>query len=320
MTFARLFRQNYSENTILAYFPHQKQGLLCPLLHTSLIGQAGFDMHATNRNSSKGTCHKIVMPERERYHANTRRSQASKLNEPKSRGRETVKGPVGVYGFVHLTRRRWLKWGHTYQTSFLIPGWSTSVTQINIISKTLFVSSHDFISLGRITKVGSDSMDEVPSPEAGGAKQPKTTHHEPIRFGIDQILGGSDQESGRSNSDRSGSESGVEGYRLSSPIGTCAAPYTALSVSLSGITGPLEDLHVYGMNRTLVPRGVIRVPAHRPLAAAVPPPMTSAVPNIGSLCFPWMENNRRFAKDRLPGSKQMILCVISCRSNGTLDF
>ncbi|XP_031443228.1 T-cell leukemia homeobox protein 3 [Clupea harengus] len=143
-------------------------------------------------------------------------------------------------------------------------------------------------------------MEQVPSPEPSGAKQPKARHHEPIRFGIDQILGGSDPESGRSNSDQSGSESGLDSYRLSSPTGTCTAPYTALSVSLSGFTGPLDDLNIYGMNRTLMPRGVIRVPAHRPLTAAVPPPMTSTVPNIGSLCFPWMENNRRFAKDRLP--------------------
>ncbi|XP_076148825.1 T-cell leukemia homeobox protein 3 [Alosa pseudoharengus] len=143
-------------------------------------------------------------------------------------------------------------------------------------------------------------MEQVPSPEPSSVKQPKAGHHEPIRFGIDQILGGSDPENGRSNSDRSGSESGLDSYRLSSPNGTCTAPYTALSVSFSGITGPLEDFNVYGMNRTLVPRGVIRVPAHRPLAAAVPPPMTSSVANIGSLCFPWMENNRRFAKDRLP--------------------
>ena len=109
----------------------------------------------------------------------------------------------------------------------------------------------------------------MPSPEPSGAKQPKARHHEPIRFGIDQILGGSDPESGRSNSDQSGSESGLDSYRLSSPTGTCTAPYTALSVSLSGFTGPLDDLNIYGMNRTLMPRGVIRVPAHRPLTAAV---------------------------------------------------
>lgn len=170
-----------------------------------------------------------------------------------------------------------------------------------------------FSRSGRTAERSDQRMEQVPSPEPSSAKQPKAGHHEPIRFGIDQILGGSDPESGGSNRERSGSESGLDSLRLiSSPTGTCTAPYTALSVSLSGITGPLEDLNIYGMNRTLVPRGVIRVPAHRPIAAAVPPPMTSTVPNIGSLCFPWMENSRRFAKDRLPGKH--IFMLIKYRS------
>ncbi|KAG9327881.1 hypothetical protein JZ751_018422, partial [Albula glossodonta] len=64
-----------------------------------------------------------------------------------------------------------------------------------------------------------------------------------------------------------------------------------------GITS-FEDSGTYGVNLTLAPGGVIRVPAHRPLAAAVPPAMASAVPGFGSLSFPWMESTHRFAKER----------------------
>ncbi len=67
----------------------------------------------------------------------------------------------------------------------------------------------------------------------------------------------------------------------------------------------MEDSgRVNGVSGTMVPSGVIRVPAHRPLAAAVPPAMVSAAP---ALCFPWMDNNGRFPKDRLPGKRQTSL-------------
>uniref|UniRef100_A0A673KMI0 T cell leukemia homeobox 3b n=1 Tax=Sinocyclocheilus rhinocerous TaxID=307959 RepID=A0A673KMI0_9TELE len=122
------------------------------------------------------------------------------------------------------------------------------------------------------------------------------TQHEPISFGIDQILSGTDQDSG--------SASGGS-YHLGSPTGASATPYT-LTGTFHGIAAPYEESSPYGVNLTLAHGGVIRVPAHRPLAAAVPPPMASAVPGLGSLSFPWMESSQRFAKDRFAG-KQIVL-------------
>ncbi|XP_064209137.1 T-cell leukemia homeobox protein 3b [Anguilla rostrata] len=138
------------------------------------------------------------------------------------------------------------------------------------------------------------------SSPSGPNQPPQPAQHEPISFGIDQILSGSEQDqqnSARGGSDVSGGSSGGS-YHLGSPTGASAAPYTALPGSFHGITASFEDSGSYGVNLTLAPGGVIRVPAHRPLAAAVPPPMASAVPGFGSLSFPWMESSHRFAKER----------------------
>uniref|UniRef100_A0A673KHS2 T cell leukemia homeobox 3b n=1 Tax=Sinocyclocheilus rhinocerous TaxID=307959 RepID=A0A673KHS2_9TELE len=121
------------------------------------------------------------------------------------------------------------------------------------------------------------------------------TQHEPISFGIDQILSGTDQEP------HGGS------YHLGSPTGASATPYT-LTGTFHGIAAPYEESSPYGVNLTLAHGGVIRVPAHRPLAAAVPPPMASAVPGLGSLSFPWMESSQRFAKDRFAADLQRMKC------------
>ncbi|XP_016128889.1 T-cell leukemia homeobox protein 3-like [Sinocyclocheilus grahami] len=147
-------------------------------------------------------------------------------------------------------------------------------------------------------------MDRAPSSSPSGTSQTsQPTQHEPISFGIDQILSGTDQES-QQNSTRNNSESNSSGsasggsYHLGSPTGASATPYTTLTGTFHGIAAPYEESSPYGVNLTLAPGGVIRVPAHRPLAAAVPPPMASAVPGFGSLSFPWMDNSQRFAKDR----------------------
>lgn len=138
------------------------------------------------------------------------------------------------------------------------------------------------------------------TPEASEPKPPSKANQEPIRFGIDRILGSLDSEISRAHCGNI-----VDNSRLGSPNKASAAPHAAMPVSLSGITGLLEDSgRMYGMSGTFLPNGVIRVPAHRPLAAAVPPSMVSAVPTLGSLCFPWMDNNRRFSKERLPGKGQ----------------
>ncbi|XP_051972622.1 T-cell leukemia homeobox protein 3-like isoform X1 [Xyrauchen texanus] len=144
-------------------------------------------------------------------------------------------------------------------------------------------------------------MDRAPSSSPSGTSQTsQPTQHEPISFGIDQILSNTDQESQqnstRNNSETSSSSGGS--YHLGSPTGASATPYTTLTGTFHGIAAPYEESSPYGVNLTLAPGGVIRVPAHRPLAAAVPPPMASAVPGFGSLSFPWMDNSQRFAKDR----------------------
>lgn len=157
-------------------------------------------------------------------------------------------------------------------------------------------------------------MDRAPSSSPSGTSQTsQPAQHEPISFGIDQILSGTDQDSQqnstRNSSDTSSSTSGGS-YHLGSPTGASATPYTTLTGTFHGIATPYEDSSPYGVNLTLAHGGVIRVPAHRPLAAAVPPPMASAVPGLGSLSFPWMESSQRFAKDRFAG-KYKLVCLMS---------
>ncbi|NWT08850.1 TLX3 protein, partial [Vireo altiloquus] len=82
--------------------------------------------------------------------------------------------------------------------------------------------------------------------------------------------------------------------------GRGGAPYPALPAPFPAIAAPFEDSGSYSVNLSLAPAGVIRVPAHRPIPGAVPPPISSAipampaVPSLGSLNFPWMESSRRF--------------------------
>ncbi|KAM6970231.1 T-cell leukemia homeobox protein 3b [Aplochiton taeniatus] len=146
-------------------------------------------------------------------------------------------------------------------------------------------------------------MDRSCSSSPSGTNQsPQAAQHEPsISFGIDQILSGTDQEGSHNNTTRNGSDpvlsSNGGGYHLGSPSGASAAPFTSLSGSFPGIASPYEESSAYGVNLTLTPGGVIRVPAHRPLAAAVPPPIASAMPGFSSINFPWMES-QRFAKER----------------------
>lgn len=127
-------------------------------------------------------------------------------------------------------------------------------------------------------------------PAAAPQSQPP---HEPISFGIDQILNSPEQESAPQPTPR-GPDSYLGGPRAS-------APYHPLSAAFPGLGAAFEDSGSYGVNLSLAPAGVIRVPAHRPLPGAVPPPLASAmpsVPGLGSLNFPWMESSRRFVKER----------------------
>lgn len=142
------------------------------------------------------------------------------------------------------------------------------------------------------------------SPRMDQPANTQTQHqHEPISFGIDQILNSSDQENSSQPAPR-GSDS--TNY-LGSPVSRTSAPYPSLPASFPGIGAPFEDSGSYSVNLSLAPAGVIRVPAHRPIPGAVPPPISSAipampaVPSLGSLNFPWMESSRRFVKDRFTG-------------------
>ncbi|KAH1166857.1 hypothetical protein KIL84_016029 [Mauremys mutica] len=89
--------------------------------------------------------------------------------------------------------------------------------------------------------------------------------------------------------------------------------------SFPGIGAPFEDSGSYSVNLSLAPAGVIRVPAHRPIPGAVPPPISSAipampaVPSLGSLNFPWMESSRRFVKDRFTAAAALTPFTVTRR-------
>ncbi|KAM8931563.1 T-cell leukemia homeobox protein 2 isoform 1-T1 [Lycaon pictus] len=120
-------------------------------------------------------------------------------------------------------------------------------------------------------------------------------HHEPISFGIDQILScpeppGSGLGPGRAGQGHGESAAFSGGFHGTSSYGP------------AGSLAPLPGSSGMG------PGGVIRVPAHRPMP--VPPPAggAPAVPGpsglggaggLAGLTFPWMDSGRRFAKDRL---------------------
>lgn len=137
--------------------------------------------------------------------------------------------------------------------------------------------------------VETGNMESGQSPRPEQSSKPS---HEPIRFGIDRILGSSDRQHG--------SESSTDNQ-----TGTTTT-FTALVAPLSAFPGSLEDPSEFVPNRTLGHRGVIRVPAHRPLGAAIATPVVGTAPGFGPLCFPWVDNHRRFTKDRLPGNVKLV--------------
>lgn len=122
-------------------------------------------------------------------------------------------------------------------------------------------------------------------------------HHEPISFGIDQILSCPEPPG-----------SGLGPGRASQAHGESAAFsggfHGASSYCPAGSLGPLPSSSSVG------PGGVIRVPAHRPLPvsphgggapAVAGPSGLGGAGGLGGLTFPWMDSGRRFAKDRLTG-------------------
>ncbi|KAM9375980.1 T-cell leukemia homeobox protein 2 isoform 3-T3 [Pholidichthys leucotaenia] len=176
--------------------------------------------------------------------------------------------------------------------------------------------------------------------EHTGIEEVNQTHqqqHEPISFGIDQILNSSDQSTGCMLPNRTGDPD----YALTSNVygnGGYGGVYNP-ACSMAALAGSYNvnmNMNVsMNMNMNVNVNsggagGVIRVPAHRPMpppppppsaaaaaaaAAPHPPPPTTAHPagigpgippvpgmgmgNAANFTFPWMESSRRFAKDRL---------------------
>ncbi|CAI9611306.1 unnamed protein product [Staurois parvus] len=124
--------------------------------------------------------------------------------------------------------------------------------------------------------------------------QDTSTHHEPISFGIDQILNSPEQTVGFSYS-----RSGEQEHHGSSAYCTMYSPRSS-SYSLN------MRMDV-SMNVNVRPAGVIRVPAHRPLPQVVPGEGASPLSGIGGMSslpgitFPWMEGSRRMAKNHITG-------------------
>nr|XP_038964262.1 T-cell leukemia homeobox protein 2 isoform X2 [Rattus norvegicus] len=123
-------------------------------------------------------------------------------------------------------------------------------------------------------------------------------HHEPISFGIDQILSGPEPPGGGLGPGQVGQSQGES---------------AAFSSGFHGTSGyaPAGSLASLPRGSGVGPGGVIRVPAHRPVP--VPPPSGAAPAVAGpsglggpgglaGLTFPWMDSGRRFAKDRLTGA------------------
>ncbi|PIO16051.1 hypothetical protein AB205_0017720 [Aquarana catesbeiana] len=122
--------------------------------------------------------------------------------------------------------------------------------------------------------------------------QDTSTHHEPISFGIDQILNSPEQTVGFPYS-----RTGEQEHHGSSAYCTMYNPGNS-SYSLN------MRMDV-SMNVNVRPAGVIRVPAHRPLPQVGPSQGASPLSSIGGmsglpgLTFPWMESSRRMAKNHI---------------------
>ncbi|XP_070612812.1 T-cell leukemia homeobox protein 2 [Erythrolamprus reginae] len=99
---------------------------------------------------------------------------------------------------------------------------------------------------------------------------------EPIRFGIDQILGCPPPQSSHQGPGGAGLAFRSSGYE------TDYDPASSLGPQLLPEASPGSS-------------GVIRVPAHRPLPSVAAHPR----PTGAGLAFSWMEHSRRLAKDRM---------------------
>ncbi|XP_033989719.1 T-cell leukemia homeobox protein 2 isoform X5 [Trematomus bernacchii] len=167
--------------------------------------------------------------------------------------------------------------------------------------------------------------------EHTGIEEVNQTHqqqHEPISFGIDQILNSSDQSSGCMLPNRTGDpDYALAPNVYSNGYNSVYNPACSMAAGLAGSYNVNMNMNVsMNMNMNVNVNsggagGVIRVPAHRPMppppppavAAPHPPPSTQpgcigpgiasmagmGMGNAGNFTFPWMESSRRFAKERL---------------------
>ncbi|XP_054453938.1 T-cell leukemia homeobox protein 2 isoform X6 [Anoplopoma fimbria] len=165
--------------------------------------------------------------------------------------------------------------------------------------------------------------------EHTGIEEVNQTHqqqHEPISFGIDQILNSSDQSSGCMLPNRTGDPDYTLAPNVySNGYNSVYNPACSMAAGLAGSYNVNMNMNVsMNMNMNVNVNsggagGVIRVPAHRPMPPPPPPPAAAAphppssgcigpgiasVPGMGmgssaNFTFPWMESSRRFAKDRL---------------------
>lgn len=166
--------------------------------------------------------------------------------------------------------------------------------------------------------------------EHTGIEEVNQTHqqHEPISFGIDQILNSSDQPSSCMLPNRTSDPD----YQLapnvySNGYNSVYNPACSMAAGLAGSYNVNMNMNV-SMNMNVNVNsgnagGVIRVPAHRPMPPAPHPPPPTHPPGIGAgippvptvanmgnpanFTFPWMESSRRFAKDRLTGKSVLEL-------------
>ncbi|XP_007551041.1 T-cell leukemia homeobox protein 1-like isoform X2 [Poecilia latipinna] len=155
--------------------------------------------------------------------------------------------------------------------------------------------------------------------EHTGIEEVNQTHqqqHEPISFGIDQILNSSDQSSGCMLPNRTGDpDYALAPNVYSNGYNSVYNPACSYNVNMNMNVSMNMNMNVNVNSGNS--GGVIRVPAHRPMppppppsaaAAPHPPPGIPAVPGMGmgnpaNFTFPWMESSRRFAKDRLTGEE-----------------
>lgn len=149
--------------------------------------------------------------------------------------------------------------------------------------------------------------------EHTGIEEVNQTHqqqHEPISFGIDQILNSSDQSSGCMLPNRTPEPD----YALAPNVysnGYNSVYNPACSMAAAAAAGLAGS---YNVNMNMNVSMNMNVNVNSGGAAPHPPPSTHpagigagipAVPGMGmgnaNFTFPWMESSRRFAKERLTG-------------------